>query len=311
MTKKVTIAFFFVLTVCLPVNSQQLAQYSQWSFNHFSINPALSGIKNCLDVRTAYRMQWAGFEDAPQSGLFTINAPLRKKRESLNSPFHGLGAKLERDIFGHFNNVSISLAYALHFPLDKEEMLSFGVSGGIQQFGFDHTNVTTIEPDQAVAQSANMFLIPLVGGGAWYNNEHFFVGASIDQLARNQWDEIGFTSRFQMHGNLTTGTRWTFDNNNSLLPSVLVRIPPAGPVSFDLNLMFDFTDNILFGLGYRNTDALIGFMRVKVKRVTIGYSFDFITSAIQGGNFNTHEVSILYNNCREPSSSRTPCPLFE
>lgn len=66
--------------------AQQIAQYSQWSFNQFAINPALAGIKNCLDVRTAYRLQWAGFEGAPESGLFTINAPLNKKEKPLFPP---------------------------------------------------------------------------------------------------------------------------------------------------------------------------------------------------------------------------------
>src|SRR5690554_1278478 len=92
--------------------SQQIAQYSQWSFNQFAINPALAGVKRCLDVRTAVRAQWAGFEGAPQSGLFTINAPLNKKKKRYNDSFHGLGGKIERDVFGSFNNFSLSMAYA-------------------------------------------------------------------------------------------------------------------------------------------------------------------------------------------------------
>ena len=309
--RQFTILILIILFVSFKIHSQQIAQYSQWSFNHFSINPALAGIKNCLDVRTAYRLQWAGFDGAPESGIFTINAPLNKKRKNLNSSFHGIGGKVERDIFGNFNNFAVSIAYALHFPLDRGKMLSFGMSGGIQQFGFDHTNATTIDPDPAVAQSGNMFLIPLVGAGAWYNTERFFVGASIDQLARNRWEDLGMTSRFQLHGNLTAGTRWDLENNYSLLPSVLFRIPPAGPMSIDLNLMLDFSDRFLIGLGYRNVDALIAFARVKIKKITIGYSFDYITSNIQGGNYHTHEISLIYNNCRSKNTSISACPLFE
>lgn len=290
---------------------QQIAQYSQWSFNQFSINPALAGIKNCLDVRSAYRLQWAGFEGAPESGLFTINAPLNKKRKHLNSSFHGLGGKIERDVFGHFQNFAVSMAYALHFPLDQEKRLSFGVSAGVQQFGFNHDNVTTIDPDPAVAQSASVFMIPLIGAGAWYNSEKFYVGASIDQLARNRWEDIGFTSRFQMHFKLAAGTRWNLENNYSILPSVLIRIPPAGPPSVDLNAMFDFGNNFMLGAGYRNVDAVIAFLRLRINKITIGYSFDYITSNIQGGNFHTHEISVMYNTCKSRNTKAAACPLFE
>lgn len=290
---------------------QQIAQYSQWSFNQFSINPALAGIKNCLDVRSAYRLQWAGFEGAPESGLFTINAPLNKKRKHLNSSFHGLGGKIERDVFGHFQNFAVSMAYALHFPLDQEKRLSFGISAGVQQFGFNQENVSTIDPDPAVAQSANVFMVPLIGAGAWYNSEKFYVGASIDQLARNRWEDIGFSSRFQMHFKLAAGTRWNLENNYSVLPSVLIRIPPAGPPSVDLNAMFDFGNNFMVGAGYRNVDAVIAFLRLRIKKITVGYSFDYITSNIQGGNFHTHEISVMYNNCRSRNTKAAACPLFE
>ena len=290
---------------------QQIAQYSQWSFNQFSINPALAGIKNCLDVRSAYRLQWAGFEGAPEGGLFTINAPLNKKRKHLNSSFHGLGGKIERDVFGHFQNFAVSMAYALHFPLDQEKRLSFGISAGVQQFSFNQEGVSTIDPDPAVVQSANVFMVPLIGAGAWYNSERFYVGASVDQLARNRWEDVGFSSRFQMHFKLAAGTRLNLENNYSLLPSVLIRIPPAGPPSVDLNAMFDFGNNFMLGAGYRNVDAIIAFLRLRINKITIGYSFDYITSNIQGGNFHTHEISVMYNNCRSRNTKAAACPLFE
>lgn len=290
---------------------QQIAQYSQWSFNQFAINPALAGVKRCLDVRTAYRAQWLGVEGAPQSGLFTINAPLSKKRKRLNSSFHGLGGKIERDAFGSFNNFSVSVAYAMHFPIDREQRLSFGISGGIQQFGFDQTQATTVDPDPAVTQSGNSFLFPLIGLGAWYNSENFYAGASIDQLAKNQWKDIGYASRFRLHTKLQAGTRFSFENGNTLLPGILLRIPPAGPVSVDINAMLDFQNNFMVGLGYRNVDALIAFFKVNIQQFSVGYSFDYITSAMRGGQFHTHELSLHYSGCRRGPRSKSACPLFE
>lgn len=302
---------FLILTFAFSGWSQQTAQYSQWSFNQFAINPALAGVKRCLEVRTAVRAQWAGFEGAPNSGLFTINAPLKKRKKRYNDSFHGLGGKIERDVFGPFNNFALSMAYALHFPMDDGRRLSFGLSAGIQQFAFDQSQVTTIEADPAVAQSVNQALFPLLGFGVWYNSEKFYAGAAIDQVFGSKWEDVGFASRFRLHSKIQTGTKISLENNISLLPGVLFRFPPVGPISFDLNVMLDFQNTFMVGLGYRNTDAIIGFLKLNIKKFTIGYSFDYITSEIRGGNFHTHEISLQFSGCRKEKRSQSACPLFE
>jgi type IX secretion system PorP/SprF family membrane protein len=302
---------FLILALSFSTWSQQIAQYSQWSFNQFAINPALAGVKRCLDVRTAARLQWAGFEGAPESGLFTINAPLKKLKKRHNASFHGLGGKIERDVYGPFNNIAITMAYAMHFPFEKGRRLSFGVAAGVQQFSFDHTQAITIDPDPAVAQSVNQMLYPLLGLGVWYNSDKFYVGAAIDQIGKNKWEDVGFSSRFRLHTKVQMGTKFSLDNDNSLLPGILFRIPPAGPMSFDINLMIDFKNRMMLGVGYRNTDAFIAFLKVNIKKFTIGYSFDYITSAIRGGNFHTHELSLQFSGCRQGPRSMNACPLFE
>lgn len=314
--RRILIVLFLIFSFVISMKgwSQQITQYSQWSYNQFAINPALAGVKRCLDVRTAVRAQWLGFEGAPMSGLVTVNAPLKMKNNRKIDIFHGLGGKIEQDFFGPFNNFSMSVAYALHFPLGKtsaDHRLSFGVSAGVQQFGFDQSKATTIHADPAVAQSANKMLLPLIGFGAWYYTKNFYVGAAIDQLAKNKWKEVGYLSRFRLHTKIQGGYKYTFENNFSLLPGILFRIPPAGPMSIDINLMVDYKNIFMLGLGYRTVDAVIGFFKINIKQFTVGYSFDYITSSIRGGNFHSHEISIQYNGCWQKSRNQGSCPLFE
>src|ERR1700754_272968 len=58
--------------------AQQKPQYTQYVFNNYLLNPALSGIENYTDVKAGYRSQWTGLEGAPVTGYLTINAPIGK-----------------------------------------------------------------------------------------------------------------------------------------------------------------------------------------------------------------------------------------
>lgn len=291
--------------------AQQTTQYSQWSYNQFASNPALAGIKNCLDIRSSYRMQWVGFEGAPKSGLLTLNTPLQKKQKEINSSFHGIGLKVEQDQRGNFENLAASAAYAMHFPIDLKNRLSFGLAAGIQQLGFNRIQATTIEPDASIAINTSNFLLPLLSAGGWYNTQTWYVGVSADQLARNKWIETGQDARFRIHTRLVGGTKVELKHNLTLLPSVMVRIPPAGRMSMDLNLHLDINTLITVGLGYRNTDGIIGFFRLRFRQFTLGYSMDYITSNLQGNQGNTHEFSLMFNSCYTKERGMSSCPLFE
>src|SRR6201996_3794333 len=67
----------FVFIACLQsVSAQQKPQYTQYVFNNYLLNPAVSGIENYTDVKAGYRSQWTGLEGAPVTSYITINAPL-------------------------------------------------------------------------------------------------------------------------------------------------------------------------------------------------------------------------------------------
>ena len=91
-----------------------------------------------------------------------------------------------------------------------------------------------------------------------------------------------------------------------------MRIPPTGPLSIDLNLLLNLQDIISFGLGYRNTDAIISLLNIKIKnQFSISYSFDYTISKVQIGSSNTHELSLRYTTCNKKKTSAVNCPLFE
>lgn len=308
--KKTGVVFLLVFVSSLSFG-QQLTQYSQWSWHQFALNPAHAGIKKCVDIHSLYRLQWVGFSGAPRSGFLTVGIPLNAKRRRYLSARHGLGFKFESDEIGNFSSQRFNLAYAAHFNFNKFDRLSLGLYGGVVQTGYDPSQATTNIPDPVIA-SEGSYLAPDATVGAWFNSENYYAGLILQNLFGSQWRNIGTNSRHRFHLALNGGYRLGLTESVSLLPSVLVKIPPAGPTAVDLQLQMDYKNLLGFGIGYRNTDAIVALFQLKIKeQFSIGYSFDYTLSAIQKGAQNTHEISLRFTTCKRDRQSTYSCPLFE
>lgn len=291
--------------------AQQIPQYSQWYMHQFSRNPAHAGIKECIDIHSLYRLQWVGFDGAPKSGFLTVSIPIHTRRKKYLSARHGTGFKFETDKIGQFSVNRLSAAYAAHFNFDKFRRISFGLYGGVIQMGYNPETIQTNDPDPAVMREGS-YVAPDASFGAWYNAEKYYFGLSIQNLIPNRWQNIGNTSRDHLHISFNGGYQFAMGDNVSLMPAFNLRIPPAGPMSLDLNLHMDYRNLLGFGIGYRNTDALIAFCSIKFKeQFSIGYSFDYNLSKIQLVAKNTHEISLRFTTCKPRKVGTASCPLFE
>lgn len=309
MKLKLIIAFFIVS--CTSLWSQQLPQYSQWRQHQFAGNPAHAGIKQCVDIHTLYRAQWTNFEGAPQSGFLTVSIPIQNRRRRYLGARQGTGFKFERDQIGQFDMNRLSMAYAAHFNFDKYKRLSLGVYGGVMQLGYDPTQTHTADPDPSVMNQGS-FVAPDASFGAWYNDKNYFFGLSFQNMIPSRWENVGTESRNRFHTALNAGYRLKLSEKVNLLPGFNLKVPPRGPWAIDLNLMLDYNNLLGFGLGYRNSDAIIGIFTLKIKeQFAITYSFDYTISAIQKVSSNTHEISLRFTTCKRRRSSTSACPLFD
>ena len=308
MIKNIQIFFFLVLNSI--AFGQQLPQYTQWSFHQMVMNPAHAGIKNCVEIHSVFRTQWVGFEGAPKSGVLTFGSPIKTKRKQYLSARQGMGFRFETDRIGQFTTNRVNLAYAGHFNFDKTNRLSLGLYGGIIQMGYNPNGSVTTVPDPVVSQEGS-FIAPDASFGAWWNGENYYFGLMFQQLITSEWPTIGNASKFRFHPTMNMGYRMKMSEKITFLPSFMLKVPPRGPLAMDLNLMFDFSNRFVTGLGYRNTDALMIFAGFKLSpRFTIHYSFDFTLSDLQQVSSNTHEFSLIFNTCKKENTSTSSCPLF-
>lgn len=308
--KRSLILFIFIVAG-KPIHSQQIPEYSQWFLHQFAINPAHAGIKQCIDIHTLYRVQWVDFDGAPRSGFLTVSIPLQAQKKRMFGARYGTGFKFETDRIGQFSINRLNLAYAAHFNFSETDRLSLGVYGGIIQTGYDPSSSTTSTPDPSVMQQAN-FLSPDATIGAWYNSENYFGGLTLKNLFRSPWQDIGNDSRHRIHVALNGGYRLPINSSFTLLPAIIIRVPPKGPGSADINLYADYKSILGFGLGYRTGDAINAVVTLKIKeQFSLSYSFDYTVSAIQSVAKNTHELSFRFTTCKPDRSGVAKCPLFE
>lgn len=290
--------------------AQQIPQFSQWYWNLQAINPAHTGIKPCLEIKSLYRSQWAGLDGSPNSGFATFSTPIYTERKKIFTPRQGVGFKMETEKIGPFTMNRLNLMYAGHFNFTPDTRLSIGIAAGIRQWVFDKTKVSTLAPDPAIPES-NSFISPDASCGFWWNGKNYFVGLSFMELTSSKWTDIGDKSRFRFHTFLNGGYHIPINDQFTLLPFALLRIPPKGPASLDLNALFDYKNRITFGIGFRNTDAILTSIKVRINgNFTLAYSFDYTISDLARNDFFSHEFSLGFGTCKDKSNSKTTCPLF-
>src|SRR3954464_3124639 len=88
--------------------AQQDPQFSQNMFNRLYTNPAVAGSNDAICANLLYRTQWVGFEGAPKTGVFGVEAPIGK---------FGAGLSVATDKLGFENTLQFKLALAYHLPV--------------------------------------------------------------------------------------------------------------------------------------------------------------------------------------------------
>ncbi len=296
------------------VYAQQTPQYTQYLLNYMAINPAMAGMKKCVDVKIGYRSQWVGFEGAPRTAFATISSRLKFKRSKSPFSHHGIGAKVESDNMGLTGTTKLYVAYAYHFSIMRDLKASAGVYGGIQQFRFRAGDAQYWQgPDPAVNASSAVIIWPDFTPGIFIYNEQFFLGFDIRQLLLNRIKGYGTgNNRFKHHFELLGGYKFAADQKLSYTPSAMIKFTPLSVPALDLNLLVDYDNRFQFGFSYRNTDALAAMFKVHfLKHFTLGYSFDLTTSNVRLASSNTHEIVIGLYTCNVAGGDSFSCPVFD
>lgn len=314
--------------------SQQRPQYTQYIFNNFLLNPALSGIENYTDVKAGFRKQWSGIENSPQTTFASAHWNLGQDylwKNPLSLPekgddpmsqnymqnytaspaHHGMGAVVVLDKAGPISRVDASLTYAYHLQLSGVYNLSVGVAAGISRIGLDVNALVLENPnDPAINNTITSQIKPDLGLGVWLYGPRLFAGASVQQILPQK---LAFTSdpnyksgKEVPHAFLTAGYKFMVSEDITAVPSFMIKYVNPTPISVDVNLKLALKDRIWIGGSYRHNDSYAALAGFNVSRLlNISYSYDFTTSELNKVSYGSHEVvlGLQLNNVYKVLSS--------
>ena len=332
------IQYILILTVALiqTAFAQQRPQYTQYVFNGYLLNPALSGIENYTDVKAGYRAQWTGLQGAPVTSYLTINAPLGNDflqgdasafpangGENPSSrlytqtymaaePHHGIGAMIVTDQTGPITQTNIDATYAYHLGLAANVNLAVGVAAGLSHISLNTSELTLENPlDPAISNGNNSQWKPDLSVGVWLYASNYYVGASVQQLLPQN---LYFSTNTAYNQSktvpqyfLTSGVKLFLTDDLTLMPSFLIKLIEPTPPTFDINLKLNFKDKFWVGGSYRRSDSFGVLLGLNISSfVNVGYSYDITTSALNTVSNGTHElvIGLLLNNRYRVSSSQ-------
>lgn len=304
--KRLIMTLVLLTGMAAGVQAQQIHQLTQFYINDFAFNPAVAG-NNLTDVVSlaSFRKQWAGgFDgDAPTTIMLSAHSNFSDQREV------GLGALLFSDKTGPTSRLGLNLAYAYHLQMDQsaEHWLSLGLSGTLMQYSIDFAELELLDAgDVAAMESSGSTFTADANFGFMFYGPNYSAGASVMQLARRGlslsersvlFDEETLT--LSRHFFIMGSYRYDFDgapeDGWSIQPSALFKIVKSVPFHFELNAKVMYENKYWAGIGYRSQDDINVMLGLEIDDgLTLNYSYDIITSAVNTVSAGSHEITLGY-----------------
>lgn len=276
--------------------TKAMGQYDPLFSHYFdmepSFNPASVGKENKLNVVGAYALDFAGFDNNPNTFYVGADMPLYFLKN-----YHGVGLSLLNDKIGLFTHQRIAGQYAFRFKLFGGR-LAAGVQLGLIMENFDGSKVDLEDSsDPAFPKSevsGNSFD---AGVGLYYAHKQWYAGISAQHLT-SPLVNLGETNEFKIDP-----ICYFTGGYNIKLRNPFITIPTSTRMQYDgSTFRADVTARVVYkndkkmlygGVSYSPTNSVTALIGGSFHGINIGYSYEFYTSAINPGN-GSHELFVSY-----------------
>jgi type IX secretion system PorP/SprF family membrane protein len=312
-------------------------QFSQYYQAPLYVNPGFAGITPQQRVVFNHRIQWPGLPQAFATYAASYDIFVNELRS-------GFGFLFTTDKMGSagWRTTTASLLYSYKVKLTEKIVFSPGLSFGYGSNGLDRSKLVmgdgleydgiSLDPELNKLGRQSYFDF---GSGFLIYSKSIWIGASFMHMNQPNLSVLNETSRLGMKTAIHGGIRLSLGGSlktrakvSYLTPSFIYRMQGNRFTQLDLGLNYHI-DPISVGVWYRGKpftktvinsvyqDALILYLGLYFKQLTIGYSYDFTISELQTSSGGSHEVSIIYEfNTKSTQKDikkkyrLIPCPTF-
>ena len=301
LENRIKILNYFIMTILvIGVNidlfGQQIPLYQQYFYTPFVYNPAFTGFGTDANVYLLHRAQWLDIPGKPVTTAVTFDAPIKPKKI-------GLGLSLYNDQTDFNDRIGAYGAFAYNVKINDNQNLLFGLSAGFLENRIDFSKIIVKDVNDPALFTSYQKKKALDGTfGLAYTWKDLKFGVAVPQIFASSFEYSGNNARtyYQLSRHYMVSLEYdVFVNSErtiSLTPLFLVRYLPEAPMQFDANLIFNWRNIAFLAASYRSDYAIGVNARVKInKRISVGYTYDIITSSIKKHSGISHEVLIGYS----------------
>lgn len=292
-----------ISSISLQVNAQTDPVSSQYMFNQMLYNPGVAGSSGMICATAMNRQQWVGFEGAPTTTLFHINAAI--------SPFgtsSGIGLTIVNDKTGFDTDNSLSLTYSYILDLGPGK-LGIGANIGILNKAIDPSwNIPSdqfVDPSQdpLIPDGKESIIAFDMGFGLYYSTTDYYAGLSVTHLNEPKLKYIQGTPYVARQFYGMAGYNLRLNNPAfELLPSVFL-YSDGKVFQTTVNTLVRYNKKVWGGVSYRAGDSMSGIFGIELYNgIRISYAYDFPMNDIRKSTSGSHEF--LVNYCFDLSLGR-------
>lgn len=285
-------------TALTTYGQQDDPMYSQYMFNIQAFNPAYVGSWESIGFMVLGRYQWVGFDGAPETHTFTVQAPLRNEKV-------GLGLSVINDVIGKEKRLAFFGDYSYKLKLSDQANLRLGLKAGFTNYRHLLTDHIIIDPnDPSFQGEIRENFMPNVGVGVFMSSERYYLGFSVPKLLKNDFETgaENYKTDFEYRNlNMIGGYVFDLGTYTKFKPSFMLRHSEALPFVYDLNASFLFNEKFWIGGVFRSTSwngsgSAVGanVQFVISRKLRIGYAYDYDLNDIGSYGNGTHEVMVSY-----------------
>lgn len=286
----------YVIFAVSSLSAQQIVDFSHYFYKPMVYNPAFTGHDSVPTIMLINHTQWTGFTGRPQYNVLSFDGTFFNKNT-------GLGLTVLSDRKGVNSRVGGTVNYSYKLKFNDKASLRLGLAIGVINQSINYSSaITEVQNDPSLFTNSQSKTSYDINAGLSFFYKKLTAGFSMPQLANNSFNYTSSTGQdlaYKQKSQMLTSIKYQFaidkKEHITLTPLFLARITPNAPFQYNVNVNVQYRDKFWGGLTYKSNYAIgINAGVTLFKKLSIGYSYDLITSSINKQAGLSHEIMLSY-----------------